>query len=216
MHLSAVEQRLSPKERQEIESRLANYHIPFQILEIIAEECNCSEAVAGRRETRGKSKKPSLISGLNDQSLIQLRRTFLDCEDSFSRFRFAVLLSSKFTPAMYKFVMANKIRGRSNQEHVFDVCIFSRATEELVAVGMQNNNAGRKATGAEPLQEYFSAISDILAAHPSLRSVYYSSSYGYDCRPSRLAAKTQSLKGSSVEINFLEFQDKVYRRFKEQ
>lgn len=213
--LSTVEQQLSPKERQEIEARLANYHIPLQILQIIAEECDCGEAITGRREMRGKSREPSLISRLNDRSLIQLRQTFLDCEDSFSRFRFAVLLSSRYTPSSFKFVMAKKIQGDSGQEHVFDVCIFSRATEDLIAVGMQNKDADRKATDAKLLQTYLSTVGDVWATHPSLRSAYYSSSYGYGCHPSRLASK-QSKKGMSVEFSFLEFHDKVYRQFREQ
>jgi hypothetical protein len=216
MYLSAVEQQLSPKERQEIESRLANYHIPLQILHMIAEECNCVEAITGMRETRGKSKDPSLISRLNDQALVQLRQTFLDCKDSFSRFRFAVLLSSKFSPSSFKFVMEKKIQGSSGHEHVFDVCIFSRATEDLVAVGMQNNDAQKRPADAKLLHQYLDTIGDVATAHPKLRSAYYVSSYGYGCGPSRLAAKTQSGKNSTVEMNFLEFHDRVYRPVKEQ
>lgn len=214
MCLSAVKQQLSPRERQEIESRLANYHIPLQILHIIAEESNCIEAITGMRETRGKSKEPSLISRLNDEALVQLRQTFLDCEDSHSRFRFAVLLSSKFTPSSFKFVMERNVRGGSGHEYSFDVCVYSRATEDLVAVGVQNNDAEKRATNAKLLHKYLDAIGDVMAMHPNLRSAYYASSYGYNCDPSRLAAKTQSRK--SVELNFLEFHDRVYRPFKEQ
>lgn len=183
---------------------------------MIAEECNCGEAVTGRKETRGKSKEPSLISRLNDEALIKLRQTFLDCEDSFSRFRFAVLLSSKFTPSLFKFVMAKKIRGISNQEYIFDVCIYSRATEDLVAVGMQNNDPEKRATDTRHLHKYLHTVSDVFTAHTSLRSAYYSSSYGYDCPPLRLAAKMQFGKGVKVEINYLEFSDKVYRQIREQ
>lgn len=215
MCLSVVKQHLSPKERQEIESRLANYHIPIQILYIIAEECNCVEAITGRKETRGRTKGPSLISRLNDEALIQLRQTFLDCTDSHSRFRFAVLLSSKFTPASFKFVMEKNIRGSSGQEYSFDVCIYSRTTEDLVAVGMQNNDAGKKATDAKRLHKYLDTIEDVLATHPNLQSVYYVSSYGYDCDPSRIAAKIQFRKDARMEMNFLEFQDGVYRPIKE-
>jgi len=214
--LSAVKQQLSPKERQEIEARLANYHIPLQVLYLIAEGCNCGEVVEGRKEARGKGKESSLISRLNDEALVQLRQTFLDCEDSFSKFRFAVLLSSKFTPSSFKFVIEKKIQGNSGQEHSFDVCIYSRATEDLVAVGMQNNDTEKRATDAKLLHKYLDTIGDVLAAHPNLRSAYYASSYGYDCHPSRLATKAQSKKGVGVEMNFLEFHDRVYRPFKEQ
>lgn len=164
---------------------------------------------------RGKGKGPSLISRLNDEALIQLKQTFLDCEDSFSKFRFAVILSSKFAPTLYKFVMSKKVQGTSHQDHIFDVCIYSRATEDLVAIGMQNNDTEKKATDATLLHNYLSAISDVLSTHPTLRSAYYSSSYGYDCNPSRLAAKMLSGKASSIDLNFLEFHDRVYRQVRE-
>jgi hypothetical protein len=214
--LSIFEQRLlSQKERQEIESRLANYHIPIQILQLVAVECNCGDVVSSEREVRGKSKKPSMISRMNDQSLIQLRQIFLDCDDSSSRFRFAVLLSTKFPPFSYKFVMSNKLHGKSGKEYIFDVSIFSRATEDLVAVGMQNNDTSKSATDAKSLNNFLSIMSDVLAAYPSVRSAYYSSSYGFDCNPLILATKRQ-LKESAynAEINFLEFRDGVYREIR--
>lgn len=210
--LSAVEQQLSSNERRELESRLANYQIPLQILQIIAQECNCSEAIAGRGETRGKGRENSLISRMNDRALIQLRQTFLDCEDSFSRFRFAVLLSSKFIPPRFKFVIEKHVRGASNQEYLFDVCVYSRATEELVGVGMQNNDAGMRATDDKLLSKYLKAIVDVWKAHPSLRGAYYSSSYGYGCDPSRLAAEIRLGKDVNLEFSFLEFHDRVYRQ----
>lgn len=215
MCLSVVKQQLSSKERQEIESRLSSYHIPLQILHIIAEENNCIEAITGRRDARGRNKEPSLISRLNDEALIQLRQTFLDCEDSHSRFRFAVLLSSKFTPTSFKFVMERSILGGSGREYSFDVCIFSRATEDLVAVGMQNNDARKRTADAKKVNTYLDTIGDILVTHPNLRSAYYTSSYGYGCEPSRLAAKMQSSKGICMEMIFLEFHDRVYRPVKE-
>lgn len=213
--MSAVEQLLSLKERQEIVSRLANYHIPLQILQLVAEECGCSEIIAGRRETHGRSEAP-LVARLNDRSLIQLRQIFLDCKDSFSGFRFATFLSSKFAPLSYKFVMAKTIRGKSNEEHIIDVCIYSRSTEDLVAIGMQNNDAERRASDAKSLHKFLGTVSDVLAVYPSVRSAYYSSSYGYHRDPSHLAAKGQKLgSGTTVEIKFLEYRNEVYRQVKE-
>ena len=213
--MSAVEQLLSPKERQEIESRLSNYHIPFQILQLVAEECGCSEVILGGRETRGKGKAPSLVSRLNDRALIQLRQIFLECDDSFSAFRLAVFLSSKFTPVSYKFVMAKKVRGKSDLEHMLDVCIYSRETEDLIAIGMQNNEG--KASDTKSLHKFLSMVSDISAVHPGVRSAYYSSSYGYGRDPSGLATKNQSARQDGrTEVKFLEFHDGVYRQIKEQ
>lgn len=211
-YLSTVEQQLSLNERKELESRLASYQIPLQILQIIAQECNCSETIAGGRETRGKGRENSLISRMNDKALIQLRQTFLDCEDSFSRFRFAVLLSSKFIPRGFKFVIEKHVRGASNQDYLFDVCVYSRATEELVAAGMQNNDSRMRATDDKLLRKYFETILDVWKAHPSLRGAYYSSSYGYVCDPSRLTAEMRLGKDVNLEFSFLEFHDRLYRQ----
>lgn len=111
--------------------------------------------------------------------------------------------------------MERSILGGSGREYSFDVCVFSRATEDLVAVGMQNNDARRRAADAKQLNVYIDTISDVLVAHPSLRSAYYTSSYGYGCEPSRIAARMQSGKSACVEMNFLEFHDRVYRPVKE-
>lgn len=156
------------------------------------------------------------MSRLNDQSLIQLRKAFLDCEEPFSRFRLAAFMSSsRSTPSSsFKFVMERMVRGESSREYIFDVCIFSCATEELVAVGMQNNDVGGRATDARGLHEYLGMINDISAAHTSLRNAYYASSYGYELHRSRRTAKNQQSvkKDVNVEITFLEFQDGVYRQ----
>lgn len=213
--LSAVEQLLSANERQEIVSRLANYHIPLHILQLVAEECGCSEIIAGRREMRGRSDVP-LVARLNDRSLVQLRQIFLDCKDSFSGFRFATFLSSKFAPLSYKFVMAKTIRGKSNDEYTIDVCVYNRSTEDLVAIGMQNNDADRRASDAKSLHKFLGIVGSISAEHPNLRSAYYSSSYGYRCDPSRVAAKSLKLAaGAAMEIKFLEYRNEVYRQVKE-
>lgn len=209
--LSATEQQLSPKERQEIVLRLANYHIPLQILQLVAEECNCSEVIAGRKEAHGRTKAPSLIAGLNDNSLIQLRQIFLDCKDSLSSFRFAVFLSSKFTAFSYKFVIAKKVLGKSNLEHALDVCVYNRSTEDLVAVGIQNNDTEKRASDAKSLRKFLATVGDIVAEHPSVRSAYYASSYGYGCDPSRFEARTSEAGiNGRAEIKFLEFRDGVY------
>jgi anion-transporting ArsA/GET3 family ATPase len=39
--LSAIEHMLSVKQREDVEARLANYNIPFQILQMVAEQCEC-------------------------------------------------------------------------------------------------------------------------------------------------------------------------------
>lgn len=156
-----------------------------------------------------------MISRMNDQSMIQLKQIFLDCDDSSSRFRFAVLLSTKFPPISYKFVLSNKLRSESGKEYIFDVSIFSRSTEDMVAVGMQNNDTSKSATDAKSLNNFLNIMNDVLVAYPSVRSVYYSSSYGFDCNPLVLATKRQRETSTyNTEINFLEFRDGVYREIR--
>lgn len=155
------------------------------------------------------------MSRLNDRALIQLKQIFLECDDSFSAFRLAVFLSSKFTPVSYKFVMGKSIHGKSDLEHVLDVCIYSRETEDLVAIGLQNNDG--RASDTKSLHKFLSTVNDISAAYPGVRSVYYSSSYGYGRDPSGLVTKNQSARQEGrTEVKFLEFHDGVYRLIKEQ
>jgi len=209
--LSAIEQQLSVSERQEVLSRLASYQIPLQILELVADECHCSEVIAGRRETHGRTNSSSLVAGLNDQSLIRLRQIFLDCKDSLSSFRFAVFLSSKFTPFSYKFVIAKKVRGKSKLEYALDVCVYSRATEDLVAIGIQNNDTEKRTSDEKSLRKFLTTIGDIVAEHPSVRIAYYASSYGYGLDPSRFETGIKKADtDAKVEIKFLEFRDGLY------
>jgi len=133
---------MTAKQRQEVEARLANYNIPVQILQMVADKCECilDTSISGKDRAR-KPKLPTLLARLNDKSIMLLQQIFLDCQDSFSNFRFAVFLSSTFSPMMHKYVMDTKISGSSKLQYAFDVCIYRRETEELVAVGMQIGRA---------------------------------------------------------------------------
>ena len=210
--MSAIEHRLSVKQREDVEAHLANYNIPFQILQMVAEQCECTiETRSTRKELALKPKLSLLLARLNDRAIILLQQIFLDCHESLSTFRFTVFLSSRYSAMMHKFVIDEKISGKSNSEYTFDVCIYSRRTGDLIAVGMQNKNTKQQGSDSKSLSRFLGIIDDVSSAYPQLQGAYYSSSYGY--QPLSLAGKKAIRRenaGQEVEIKFFEFKDKIY------
>jgi hypothetical protein len=210
--LSAIEHILTVKQRQDVEAHLANYNIPLQILQMVAEQCECAiKTYSTRKELAQKPKLSLLLARLNDRAIILLQQIFLDCHDSLSTFRFTVFLSSRYSPMMHKFVIDGKISGKSNSEYTFDVCIYSRRTGNLIAVGMQNKNTKQQGSDSKSLSKFLRIIADVSSAYPQLQGAYYSSSYGY--QPLSLARKNAIKKenaGEKVEIKFFEYKDKMY------
>jgi hypothetical protein len=210
--LSAIEHMLTEKQRQDIETRLANYNIPLQILQMVAEQCQCSiDTSSTRKELTLKPKLSLLLARLNDRAIILLQQIFLDCHESLSSFRFTVFLSSRYSPMMHKFVIDGKISGKSNSEYAFDVCIYSRRTGDLIAIGMRNISTKQQGADNKSLSRFYGIIADVSSAHPQLRGAYYSSSYGYQSLS--LARKNTIQKdntGRKVEIKFFEYKDKMY------
>lgn len=214
IYLNALEQPLSLKQRQEIEFRLSNYSIPLQILQMVAENCGCNViSEETRLKGSGRNAKNShILAALDDKSILLLQQIFLECHDSFSNFRLAVFLSCRWSSVQHKFVMGGEVAGKSGQKYVFDVCTFNRETGELVALGMQNNDAGRRASDNKALLQFLSAIGDLHAAHPNLHSAYYASSYGYkDRNPTGVIKKGQA-RGDfgSMDIKLLEYKNTAY------
>lgn len=208
-----IEQQLTVKQRQQLESRLANYNIPFQIFEMVAEQCNCNINITnvGKGDLARRPKITTLLAALNDRSIILLQQIFLECQDSFSNFRFAAFLSSKYSPISYKFVMNEKVGGKSGMKYTFDICVHKRQTEELVAVGMQNRDEKQQPSDNKSLRKFLSSIEDLYAEHPSIQGAYYASSYGYqESSLPRLAKHTQADGSREIEIKFLEYKDSVY------
>lgn len=216
--LSSIEQKLTAKQRLEIETRLANYNIPVQILQMVAERCECTlDASVSGRDLPKKPKLSILLTRLNDKAVMLLEQIFLDCHDSFSNFRFAVFLSSMYSPLLHKFVMNEKLSGGSGLEYSFDVGIYGRSTEKLVAIGMQNNDKTQQAADSKSLRKFLAAVKDLRAMHSSMRGAYYSSSYGYhDDNPWRLARKmhTYGSDNEKAEIRFFDYRDKIYSEIK--
>jgi hypothetical protein len=195
---------LNDEERYMIESRLANYNIPSQILEMVAESCGCKmEFGSVRRRTNLAAR----LSKLNGQSIILLQQIFLDCEDCFSTFRLATYLSSMYNPKSYKFAMEKDVCGKSGTKYTFDVCIYERNTEDLIAVGVQNKNI-EKAADSKCLQRFLTSIKDICAIENHIQRMYYVSSYGYENINSAQLIKSQSI--DDREVKFLEYKDKIY------
>jgi hypothetical protein len=203
---------LTMKQRQDVEARLANYNIPLQILQMVAEQCECTiETRSTRKELALKPKLSLLLARLNDRAIILLQQIFLDCHESLSSFRFTVFLSSRYGPMMHKFVIDGKISGKSNSEYTFDVCIYSRRTGDLIAVGMRNKNTKQQRSDSKSLSRFYEIIDDVSSAHPHLQGAYYSSSYGY--QPLSLARKNAIIKKNTrkkVEIKFFEYKEKMY------
>ncbi len=206
---------MTTKQRLEIETRLANYNIPVQILQMVAVRCECTLDPSVRGRDLPKKPKLSILLGrLNDRAVMLLEQIFLDCHDSFSNFRFAVFLSSTYSPLMHKFVMGDKIAGGSGLEYSFDVGIYSRSTEKLAAVGMQNNNKAQKAADSKSLRKFLAAVKDLRVVHLGMQGAYYASSYGYqDGNPWRLARKQRG-DSEKAEIRFFDYRDKIYFEIK--
>jgi hypothetical protein len=181
--LSTTQQILTPKQRAELEARLGRYNIPVQILQMVADRCESEfdPRVSGRDHPK-KPKLTVLLSRLNDKAIMLLEQIFLECHDSFSAFRFAVFLSS----------------------------IYSRNTEKLVAVGVQNNEELHAATN-KSIRRFLTTVKDLSAI--GIQGAYYSSSYGYaEGEPWRVAAKT-CIQGGT-EVRFFDYRDKVYFEIK--
>ena len=210
--MSSNEHVLTVKYRQDVEARLANYNIPLQILQMVAEQCECTiDTRSTRKELALKPKLSLLLARLNDKAIIMLQQIFLDCHESLSSFRFTVFLSSRYSPMMHKFVIDGKISGKSNSQYTFDVCIYSRRTGDLIAVGMRNKNTKQQGSDSKSLSRFYGIIDDVSKAHPQLQGAYYSSSYGY--QPLSVARKNAIQKenaGRKVEIKFFEYKDKIY------
>jgi hypothetical protein len=208
---------LSAKQRQEIESRLASYSIPLQILQMVAEHCHC-DTISALSETHASSARESknsrLITALNDKSIILLQQIFLECRDKYSDFRLAVFMSSRLRPTLYKFVLDGRVKGESGQRYTFDVCVYDRSTGDLVALGMQNNDEEQKAANNNSLYEFLTVIKNLHAVHSRLLNAFYASSYGYeDNDPSHIVKEVQKEEGNcynAVGITLLEYKHGVY------
>ena len=180
---------------------------------MVAEHCGCG-AISERTDARGSGrdlKNSRILAALNDKSITLLQQIFLDCHDSFSNFRLAVFLSSRWRTSTYKFVLGGRINGKSGSEYIFDVCIYSRSTGELAALGMQNNSADQGPASNEVLRQFLSAVDDLRAAHPALRGASYASSYGYkDINPGRLVKQMHKYANQDLDITLLEYKNTVY------
>jgi hypothetical protein len=180
---------------------------------MVAENCKCY-TISTETRMRGLGRNGNisrLLSALDDKSILLLQQIFLDCHDSFSNFRLAVFLSSKWLSMQYKIVMNGRVKGESEQMYTFDVCIHDRGTGELVALGMQNNNMEQKPSENESLHAFLSAVADLHAAHPRLCSACYASVRirGQDPLYVVKQAMTKSNCGD-IDIRLLEYRKTVY------
>lgn len=100
--------------------------------------------------------------------------------------------------------------GKSKVNHAVDICIFTRQTEELVAIGMQNKDTDQRAS-TKSLQKFLSIVEDLSTAHSSMRGAYYASSYGYDVDWAKAGGrKKRDNDEKPIEIKLFEYKDKIY------
>lgn len=212
---------MTAKQRLEIETRLANYNIPIQILESIAERCNCTlYGTVSRKDLQKKPKILTLLARLNDDALMLLEQIFLECHDSFSNLRFGVLLSSTYNPMQHKFVFGERIAGESGIEYSIDISIHGRSTQNLVAVGFQNNDESQHAADDKSVNNFLATIKDLRFLHPNLRGAYYSSSYGYqiDNKLGHLIRRWhQDVDNNErIDVRFFDYRNRIYYEIKSQ
>ena len=198
---------LDEQQRQRIEGSLANYNIPFQILEKVAEECGC-KIDARSFVTRGSGEKANRFSSLNNETILLLRRIFLDCENSFSNYRLAVYMSWNYYPKYYKFLMNQNLEGVSGAKYNGDVCVYAKNTEDLVAIGIQNQKNGKK-TDNKSLRTFLRSIKDICGIERHIQSAYYASSFGYE-ENGDLKELIRKCRINDMMLRFVEFRDKVF------
>lgn len=118
----------------------------------------------------------------------------------------------------HKFVIDGRLEGgKSKLNYAVDICIYSRQTEELVAVGMQNKDTDQRASDNKSLQKFLTIVEDLHTAHPNMQGAYYASSYGYGVDdPSSWARKAGGRKKKEISINkpieikLFEYKDKIY------
>jgi hypothetical protein len=171
---------------------------------MVAESCGCKMEFGSIRR---RTNLAAQLSKLNGQSIILLQQIFLDCEDCFSIFRLATYFSSIYNPKSYKFAMEKDVCGKSGTKYTFDVCIYERNTEDLIAVGVHNKNI-EKAADFKCLQRFLTSIKDICTIEKHMQRMYFVSSYGYENINSAQLIKSQSI--DDREVRFLEYKDKIY------
>jgi hypothetical protein len=199
---------LDDQQRQKIEVSLSNYNIPFQILENVAERCG-SKIDARSFVTRRSGEKGHRFSCLNNETILLLQRIFLDCEDRFSNYRLAVYMSWNYYPKYYRFLMNQDLQGLSGAKYSVDVCVYIKKTQDLVAVGIQNQESGKK-TNNKSLKTFLKSIKDICGIERHIHSAYYASSFGYEENSDLKELVSKYSKSNNMMLKFVEFRDKVF------
>jgi hypothetical protein len=172
---------LTLEERQRIEARLANYNIPLQILQMVAEQCGGSldTSVAGKGQAR-QPKLPLLLARLNDQAILMLQQIFLDCHDIHSGFRL-VCIYNRLTGELKAVAMQNNSTGQKASDN--------RAISEFL----------------HAIEDVALAHRSLYSAYYSSSYGYENASSIKKNSKSR-----NNDEGKKLEIKFLEYNDKMY------
>jgi hypothetical protein len=105
--------------------------------------------------------------------------------------------------------MSQGLEGVSGTKHFVDVCIYTKNTEDLVAVGIQNPENGKK-TDSKSLKAFLKSIKDICGLEKRIQSVYYASSFGYEENNDLKELIGKYSKINEMMVRFIEFRDKVF------
>ncbi len=105
--------------------------------------------------------------------------------------------------------MSQDLEGISGTKYFVDVCIYTKNTEDLVAVGIQNPENGKK-TNSKSLKAFLKSIKDICGQEKLIQSVYYASSFGYEENNNLKELIGKYSKINEMMVRFIEFRDKVF------
>jgi hypothetical protein len=118
-------------------------------------------------------------------------------------------MSWNYYPKYYKFLMSQNLEGVSGTKYLVDVCVYTKNTQDLVAVGIQNQENGKKAD-SKSLKTFLKSIKDICGIEKRIQNIYYASSFGYEENNDLKELIAKYSKINDTMLRFIEFRDKVF------
>jgi hypothetical protein len=105
--------------------------------------------------------------------------------------------------------MNQDLEGISGTKYSVDVCVYEKNTEDLVAIGIQNQENGKK-TNNKSLKTFLKSIKDICGIERHIQSAYYASSFGYEKNSGMKELISKYSRLNNIMLRFVEFRDKVF------
>ena len=104
--------------------------------------------------------------------------------------------------------MNQNLDGISGSKYPVDVCVYKKNTQDLVAVGIQNQENGKKTDSKSKL--FLKSIKDICGIEKHIQSAYYASSFGYEENNDLKELVKKYPRINDMVLKFVEFRDKVF------